>query len=186
MTTLSVDQRWLLLQMGGWEITWALSGPDGVTRLMQSRWGSSGGHSTSTDGVPGAPRWIKACGWDTSGGAIHSRAQGGPQVRIKAAEINRYAAQLPDDVKAELSACRNASTANAVVRYRHCHCGDGKRHAKLEPDRICPPSAAQEQAAADEYWRIRDWEKSLLRRALGFDGQSHCAGDQLELFGANT
>ena len=174
---LTTDQRWLLLHMGSWQIIHALCSPDGVTKLMQSCWGSSGGSGNAD--IPGAPAWVKNCGWDTSGGTITARNG----VRIKAAEINRYAEQLPDDIKAELLDCRNAGTANAVLRYRHCYCGDPKRK-HLQEDVICGPSSAQERETTDEYWRIVEWQKPLLAKALGLDGQSHIEGDQLQLFEA--
>ena len=66
---LSVDQRWLLLHMGGWEIVGALCSPEAVKKLMQSCWGSSGGRSHASD-LPNSPAWLKKCGWETSGGVI--------------------------------------------------------------------------------------------------------------------
>ena len=176
MMALTTDQRWLLLHMGSWQIVHALCSPDGVTKLMQSCWGSTGG----TAEIPGAPAWVNGCGWDTSGGTITARNG----VRIKAAEINRCAAQLPDDIKAELLACRNAGTANAVLKYRFCRCGSKKCGYGYPKDRICPPTPEQEQAADEEYWRIVEWQGKVLRRALALDGQSHIEGDQLQLFEA--
>lgn len=110
--TLTVDQRWLLMHMGTWAIVWALASPDGVARLMQSCWGSTTGRAAN---MPGAPAWLRRCGFETQSGAVHARAAG-VSVRIKAAEINRYAAQLPVDIKAELVACRKASSENARCR----------------------------------------------------------------------
>lgn len=65
--------------------------------------------------MPGAPAWLRRCGFETQSGAVHARAAG-VSVRVKAAEINRYAAQLPVDIKAELVACRKASSENARCR----------------------------------------------------------------------
>lgn len=178
---LTTDQRWLLLHMGTWQIVHALASPDGVKALMLSCWGSSGGRADADD-VPGCPQWVKGCGWETSGGTITARAQGGPHVKIKAAEINRYAATIPADIKDELVACRNAGTANAVYGYRLCRDTREHTHLPYERDKICPATEAQEQQQRDEYWRIVDWQKRILIRALGLDGQSHIPGDQLDLF----
>lgn len=177
--TLTVDQRWLLLHMGGWEIVGALASPDGVTKLMQSRWGSPGGRAADLNG---SPEWLASCGWEISGGAIAARARRLPGLKIKAAEINRYAAHLPADVKAELVACRDAGTANAVLRGRFCHCGHHDQSYPWEKDRICPPTVEQENDASADYWRIRAWEHVVLAKALGLNGRSHIAGDQLDLF----
>lgn len=176
--TLSADQRWLLLHMGSWQIVHALCSPDGVTKLMQSCWGSSGGRCVD---LPKAPEWLQQCGWDTSGGTITARAQGGPQVKIKAAEINRYAAQLPADIKAELIACRNAGTANAVLGYRLCRNKHEHKHLPYE-DKICPATVEQENMQRAEYWRIVAWQHVVLAKALGLNGRSQVAGDQLDLF----
>lgn len=179
--TLSVDQRWLLLHMGGWEIVHALASPDGVTHLMQSCWGSSGGRANCDD-LPGAPRWIKGCGWETRGGVIYACGQGGPHVKIKASELNRFSKELPADIRAELVACRDAGTANAVLRGQFCHCGHHDQSYPWEKDRICPPTIEQENDASADYWRIRAWEHVVLAKALGLNGRPHIAGDQLDLF----
>lgn len=176
---LSIDQRWLLLHMGGWEIVGALCSPEAVKKLMQSCWGSSGGRSHASD-LPDAPAWLKKCGWETSGGVITAKNHGNPNVKIKAADINRFAATIPDDIKAELLECRNAGTANAVLRYRHCYCGDSKRK-HFEKDVICPPTDEQERDCTNEYWRVIDWQKRVLVKALGL-GESQVTEDQLELF----
>jgi hypothetical protein len=173
------DQRWLLLHMGGWQIVAALCSSEDVTKLMQSCWGSSAGRSQVSD-RPNAPAWLKNCGWDTSGGTITARGVG---VKVKAAEINRYAKQIPDDIKAELLACRNAGTANAVLKYRFCRCGSKKCGYGYLKDRICPPTDAQEREADDEYWRIIDWQDRLLPVALGLNAD---APGQLQLFGASA
>lgn len=180
---LSEDQRWLLLHMGGWQIVHALCSPDGVSALMQSRWGSTSGRASDLNG---SPKWLEGCGFETSAGVITARSRKVPAVKIKAAEINRFAATIPDDVKNELIDCRNASTANAVMRYRFCHCGPNHDTAyPWEKDRICPPTAEQENKASAEYWRIRAWEHILLAKALGLNGRSQLAEcEQLELFEA--
>lgn len=189
--TLSLDQRWLLLHIGGWEIVGALASPEGVTRLMQSCYSSTGGRGRADD-LPHAPQWVRGCGWETSGGVIKARGQGGPHVTVKAAEINRYAKQLPADIKAEIIACRDAGTANAVLRGRFCllkrtrpdH--DHATYMPWEEDRICPPTVEQENNAKADYWRIHAWQHLVLGKALGLDGRSHIAGDQLDLFGVGV
>lgn len=115
---------------------------------------------------------------------IKARAQGGPQVTIKAAEINRFIKAIPDEIRLELVACRDAGTANAVLRGRFCHCGNHETSYPWQKDRICPPTRKQEREADEEYWRIIDWQNSILSKALGVGGESWVEGDQLELFGA--
>ena len=185
MSDLTVDQRWLLLQMGSWQIVSALCSPEGVTKLMQSCWGSSGGHSNADD-VHGAPAWIKGCGWEISGGVIRARGHGVPHVTIKAKEINRYAAQLTADIKSELLECQKASTDNAVLGYRMCRNNREHTHLPYERDKICPVTEDQERERQDDYWRIVELQKLVLARALGLDGSSHVGSDQLELFGASA
>jgi len=184
------EQRWLLLHMGGWQIVSALCSPEGTRALMNSRWGSTGGGH-----IPeGAPEWIQGCGWETEAATItpkwlgYADRHGGrpaqaPKFTIKPAAINRYAESLPDDVKAELLACRNAGTANAVFRYRFCRCGTKKCGYGYLKDRICPPTAEQEQAADQEYWRVVEWQDRLLPVALGL---GVAATGQLELFEATA
>lgn len=182
--TLTPDQRWLLMHMGGWEIVGALCSPEGVAHLMQSCWGATCGRGGATD-IPGCPDWVRHAGWDIAGGTITARAQGGPHVKIKAAQINAYAKTLPADIKAELIACRDAGTANAVLGHRLCR--QKRRHEHLPyEDRICPATQEQLDAQAAEYWRVVDWQPVVLSRALGLNGQSHIEGDQLDLFGASA
>lgn len=179
--TLTVDQRWLLLHMGGWEIVGALCSPEGVTRLMQSCWGSTAGLACNRSG---APAWLKGCGWEISSGVITARPHS--VVKIKAAEINRYAARLPADIKSELIACRDAATANAVLRGRFCHCGDHTKSYLWQEDAICPPTAKQENDAQADYWQIKAWQHAVLAKALGLRGEQSADGEQLDLFGVTA
>lgn len=175
--TLSTNQRWLLLHMGGWQIASALSSPDGVSYLMGTMWGSTGGRSHASD-LPDAPAWLG--GWDTRSNTITARHQGGPQVTVTAKEINEFAKQLDPVIKAEMVQCRNASSANAILTGRFCHCGSDPCGYAYMRDRICPPTEQQEADARAEYWRVRDWQDDLLARVL----LSGAPGDQLDLFGA--
>ena len=184
MIAMTEDQRWLLLNMGGWQIVCALCSPEGTKSLMNSRWGSTRGGYLPTQ----APEWLKGCRWETESATISPRWLSGkpadaPTFTIKPAAINRYAAELPDDIKAELLACRNAGIANAVMQYRFCRCGSKKCGYGYIKDRICPPTAEQEQAATDEYWRVVEWQDRLLPVALGLG--VHAAG-QLQLFEATA
>lgn len=183
MTALTTDQRWLLYRMGGWQIISALCSTDGTRQLMNSRWGSTGGG----DVPESAPDWLDGCGWDTEAATItprwlHGKPKNAPTFTIKPAAINRYSAELPEDVKAELLECRNAGTANAVMSGRFCHCGSTPCGYRYLKDRICPPTEDQEQEARDEYWRIRDWQDDLLLRALGLVECAVADDGQLELF----
>ena len=178
------DQRWLLFRMGGWQIVSALCSPDGTADLMRSCWGSTG---HSGDLPNGAPKWLDGCGWDTNASTITAHWLRGkpaeaPELTIKAAQINRYAAQLPDSIKQELLECRAASTGNAVLRQRFCRCGSKPCGYPYIKDKICPPTVEQENQAEADYWRIRAWEYRVLAKALELNDAS--SGDQLELFGA--
>lgn len=180
MSALTEDQRWLLLHMGGHAIVRALCDPEGVTHLMQSCWGSSGHDSD----IPGAPAWLY--GWDTQSGVIRSNHQGGQRVQVKAAEISRYAKQIPAPIMAEMLECRSASTTHAIKNSRWCHCGneaDCLRRNEGDPyyGGRHHPTEAEDQAHLDEYWQIRDREDDVLTRALGFEYIDERVG-QLELF----
>ena len=178
------DQRWLLFRMGGWQIVAALCSPDGVADLMRSRWGSTGGGELPN----GAPSWLDGCGWDTDAGTItpkwlHGRPEDAPSFTIKAAQINRYAAQLPDDIKQKLLDCRAESAANAVLRGNFCRCGSKPCGYRYIKGRICPPTVEQENQADADYWRIRASEYRVLAKALVLNEE---AEEQLELFGATA
>lgn len=175
---LTFEQRWLLFHMGGWQIVDALCSEDGVKKMMQSCWGSTGGKA---DNLPQAPEWLNRCGWEIRSGTIHSRGHNVPDITINASAINRFAAQLPDEIKAQLKACRSAGTANAIEQSRHCYCGHPERK-HFEPDVICPPSTKQKNTVSAEYWRIRSWEQVLLAKALNLNGRSNSHSDQLDLF----
>lgn len=179
---LSQDQRWLLLHMGGWQIVDALCSPEGVSALMRSRWGATSGRASDLNG---SPQWLEGCGFETSSSVITARSRKLPAVKIKAAEINRFAATIPADIKDELIECRKASTDNAVLRHRFCHCGrDHETSYPWDKDRICPPTLKQENDASAEYWRIRAWEHVVLAKALGLNRQAQSceSAGQLELF----
>ena len=175
--TLTQDQRWLLLHMGTSMIVSALCSPEGVSHLMQSSWGSTSGRCD----LPQAPTWLDRSGWEISGGVIRAHTQGGPHVTIKATEINAFAKVLPGDVKAELVACRDAMHANAVLGYRLCRCHREHTHSPCD-DKICPSTVGQGNNQRAEHWRIAAWQHVILTEALGLNGRSHIAGDQLDLF----
>ena len=178
---LTVDQRWLLMHMGGWQIVSALCSPEGTTHLMQSCWSSTAGRAAD---MPGAPEWLRGCGFQTQGGVVAADRLNGtaPPVRVKAAEINRYAASLPADIKAELLACRNAGTANAVMGYRLCRRPGKHEHLPYE-DAICPATDEQHDEQTAEYWRVVDWQADVLAKALGLNGNP-VEAEQLDLFEA--
>lgn len=180
---LNLDQRWLLLHMGGWQIVQALCSPDGVAALMRSQWGSTSGRAADLNG---SPEWLTGCGFETSAGVIFARARKLPGLKIKAADINRFAATIPKPIKDELIECRNAGTANAVLRGRFCHCGHHKTSYPYQKDAICPPTVKQENDATAEYWRIKAWEHVVLAKALGLSRDSWLDSQQLELFGAHA
>lgn len=183
--TLTLDQRWLLCHMGGWEIVAALCSPDGVDRLMRSCWGSTGGRSHATE-VPGCPEWVRSCGWDIAGGTITGHTRGGLEVKVTGRAINRFADQLDDDTRAELIACNSASQANANLGYRMCRNTREHTHLPYETDRICPATDEQLDAHNAEHWRVVDWQKQLLPAALGLVGSRsgrRTVGEQLEMFG---
>lgn len=174
--------------MGGWQIISALCSPDGVADLMRSRWGSTGGAKLLPNG---APAWLNGCGWDTEASAItprwlHGKPADAPTFTIKATQINRYAAQLPDDIKQQLLQCRNASQENAVLRGSFCHCGSSPCGYPYMKDLICPPTVEQKNNADAEHWRIRCWESLVLAKALALNESPADTDSQLELFEVAT
>ncbi|MGA5542722.1 hypothetical protein ACPCIR_12795 [Mycobacterium sp. NPDC051198] len=160
---LTEDQRWLLRAMGGWAIRDCLLGPDGVAHLMQSQWGGSGRR------LPGGPEWL-AYGFDCGRGKIVTGRFGGgadrdPVVTITAAQLNRYARNLPRAVTDELREVRRAWNAEYIYGCRDwCHCGhedecqDGRHH----------PTDDEIDNHYRELRRIKEREGRALDRALGF------------------
>lgn len=175
MSALSVDQRWLLLHIGGWAIVDALLSPAGTDHLMQSMSGSTGGNPPQ-----GGPEWL--CGWQTRAGKIVSPWRGQPHVVVSAAQIKRYGKQLPADGRAELVECRAARSAETMRTEGWCHCPwkDHSPNAHSGPCRRYHPTDAEDRAHLDNLRRIEAWETTVLRRALGVD-----AG-QLALFDPPT
>lgn len=156
--TLTENQRWLLLLMGGWAIIDALLSPAGTKHLMQSGWG--GANHTPPEG---APRWLRS--FDTRGSKIVAPCG----VTVTAAQINRYAAALDDAIRAELAACQAARQTNTMQGYEWCHCPyqHTAPNAFTGPCTRYHPTEEDEAAHLAEYRRIGEWEKDLLRRALG-------------------
>lgn len=156
--TLTENQRWLLLLMGGWAIIDALCSPAGTKHLMQSSWG--GANHTPPEG---APAWLRS--FDTRGNKIVAPCG----VTVTAAQINRYAAALDESIRAELAACQAARQTNTMQGYEWCHCPNEHTapNAFTGPCTRYHPTGEDEAAHLAEYRRIREWEKDLLRRALG-------------------
>ncbi|GAT13185.1 putative uncharacterized protein [Mycolicibacterium thermoresistibile] len=176
---LTLDQRWLLMTMGGWQIVDALIGPGGVSHLMQSRWGGF-----RQKPIPGAPAWMTS--WFTGNGRIVSPYGRGvePRVAVTAAQIDRYATTIPDEIKDQLRDIRAQSTANAVLRGRFCGCGSKPCGYAYMGDRICPPTERQESDARADYLRIRAYEKVYLAKALRLTAHDLEPSGQLDLFEA--
>jgi hypothetical protein len=175
--TLTSDQRWLLATMGGWPIVWALCDPSGTKHLMESHWGGS-----RLAAIEGAPKWMVSFGMDR--GKVVSPNFQKPRVILSPAQINRYAEQLPEDVKAELKACRAAGIAETQRARQWCRCGrEALCHKSNAGDPLYGnrhhPSDAEDEAHLVEVWRIRDWEAAVLARALRLDGEPV---EQLDLF----
>lgn len=174
---LTVDQRWLLRSVGGHEMLDCMIGPDGVSRLMESMYRSSG-HP-----IEGGPAWL-ADGFECVKSKVVSKRP--PIVSVTVVQINRYAAQLDAALKAELVECRRADRAEAERVWKWCRCG---REAEcLRANQGDPlygnryhPSEAEVLEHYEECWRIRDWTDDLLDRALGFEIAGEQLG-QLELF----
>lgn len=164
MSTLSADQRWLLLHMGGWAIIDALLSPAGTDQLMGRMWGSTGG-----DAPVGAPEWLQ--GWDTRVGKIVSPWRGEPRVVITSAQLKRYANSLSPEVRAELEDCRNARLAETQRTCDWCHCPwqheAPNKHS--EPCQRYHPSDDEDLHNISTIRRIGAWESELLRRALAVD-----------------
>lgn len=173
--TLTTDQRWLLRSVGGWAMREALLSPGGVMRLMQSMYGSTG-HP-----IDGGPAWL-ANGFTCGQGKVVSPGFGEPLVTVTTAQINRYAASLSDELKAELVACRDASHAETQRTWKWCRCGsevECRRSNAGDPHHH--PTDAEEEAHYAESRRLREWTDDLLDRAFGFEVVADPVG-QLELF----
>ncbi len=164
---LTEDQRWLLRSVGGHQMLGCLAGSDGIDRLMQSKYGSTG-HL-----IEGGPDWLLH-GFDCGGGKIvtgtwWTTEKVDPIVTVTKAQLARFARSLPAELVEEIQRCSAAITANAILRGRFCHCGSTPCGYAYMRDRICPPTEQQEADATAEYWRVRDWTDELLDRALGFE-----------------
>jgi hypothetical protein len=176
MSTLTSDQRWLLLHMGGWQIEWALLSPAGTDHLMTSMWGQCGGRAPE-----GGPEWLTS--FETRGGKVTAPYGTGepPKVTVTAAQINRYGAALPPEIRVELEASRKASRAHAAKAEGWCHCPwkDRAPNAHSGPCTRYHPTEAEYEAHLEEGWQLRDRQRAALRRALQIDQQA----EQLALFG---
>lgn len=180
MTALTEDQRWLLRMVGGWSMREALISPGGVMRLMQSMQGGSGCR------IDGGPEWTSG-GFQCGQGKVVSPSFGTPVVTVTTAQINRFAASLPDAVKSDLIACRDAAQSESRRTWKWCYCnreadclraneGDplyGGRHH---------PTAAEIAAHYAESRRVNSWLDDVLDRAFGFEQVDAEPVGQLELF----
>ena len=177
---LTEDQRRLLRMVGGWQMREALISPDGVTRLMQSMLGSNGRR------IDGAPEWMLG-GFQCGSGKVVAPEFGVPVVTVTVAQINRFAASLPDEVKAELIACREAQQSESRRTWKWCFCGREAECLRAnEGDPLYGgrhhPTDAEIEAHYAEDWRVRDWQDDVLDRALGFTTADVETVGQLELF----
>lgn len=163
--TLTSDQRWLLLRMGGWPIVWALADDHGLENLRKQR---SGYYGTALEG---APEWMHS--YEVQAGKIYSPSHphtADPKVTLTVSQIGRFAKALPAALRDELRACGAASIGETMRTSEWCHCPDAEK-CMWRNDWSGPrhhPTDAEDQAHIAEYWRIRDWEDDLLGRALGF------------------
>ncbi|CPW40662.1 hypothetical protein [Mycobacteroides abscessus] len=169
---LTEDQRWLLRMVGGWAIVDCLIGPEGVTHLMQSLQSSTGSKR------PGIPDYIE--GYQCGRGKIVTPWRGEPRVIVTAAQINRYARSLPDELKAELREHAWRRNTNRYRGYQHCFCQSTPCGYGYIEDKF-HPTDEQVRDHAEEWNRLHCWENSLLDRALGVAHSDEPAG-QLELF----
>ncbi|MCV6982136.1 hypothetical protein H7I53_18140 [Mycolicibacterium pulveris] len=178
---LTVEQRWLLMTMGGRQIVDALIGPGGVNHLMQSRWSSS-----RVRAVQGAPEWMVS--FETRGGKIVSPAFDEPRVTVTAAQINKYAKTIPAEVRSQLEQLALDRSQHTWQINDWCLCGREAECLKahegdpLYGGRHHPSKREYNQHLADGL-RIRAYEKVLLAKALRLDGREAESG-QLELFEA--
>ena len=162
---LTVDQRWLLRSVGGWEMRDCLISPDGVSRLMQSMRGSSGRP------IDGGPGWL-ADGFDCRNGKVVSR---GPlAVTVTVVQINQYAAQLATAVKDQLLECQRAAHSENQRVRKWCQCGHEERCLRANQGdpfygNRYHPTDAEVDAHYEEDWRIHDWTDDVLDLALGFE-----------------
>ena len=173
--TLTADQRWLLMTIGGWQIIDALAAPAGVQNLMRSNLGG-----TRHQPISGAPDWMTT--YEVTGNKIISPRHD-PRVTVTASQINSHAQSLPADLRQQLIDLRDRTARHVIRGYNWCHCGDPEACPfKAADGKIRHhPSADETESHKDEWRQIRELEAELLRRALlddGGDGDD----DQLELF----
>lgn len=162
--TLTLEQRWLLMTVGGWQIVDALISPGGVQNLMRS---SLGG--TRLKARPGAPEWMTS--FEVRVNRIVSPWRDGPRVTVTAAQINAYARALPADIKAELEEHALARGQHASRGRDWCLCGRPdeclRRHAgdPLYGDRH-HPSRREWNDHTSEFRQLDARERELLGKAL--------------------
>lgn len=162
---LTENQRWLLRCVGGWEMRDCLISSEGVARLMQSMYSSTGSR------IDGGPDWL-ARGFDCRKSTVVSR--GAPSVKVTDVQINRYAAQLDAGIKAQLIECQHADRAENQRVWKWCRCGHEERCLRANQGdpfygNRYHPTDAEVEAHYEEHWRIRDWTDDLLDLALGFE-----------------
>jgi len=181
---LTLEQRWLLMTMGGWQIVDALIGPGGVNHLMQSQWSGN-----RFEPIPGAPEWMTS--WSTGNGRIVSPwgRDTEPRVTVTAAQINRYARTIPDEVRGQLEAIALQRSQHTWKSYDWCWCGretECRRANAGDPlygDRYHPTEREISQHHADAR-RIRAYEGVYLAKALRLTAADLEPSGQLDLFEA--
>lgn len=170
---LSTEQRWLMFAIGGWAMRDCLLGPAGTDHLMQSCYSSWG-----FSGPQGGPDWLT--GWNTAHGKITAPQRGPVRITLTKAQINSYAAALPDDIRRELTDCRDAAHAEVQRTADWCHCA-WQHQAPNTHSGPCTryhPSDDEDDQHRARTRAIECWQTRLLHRAL----QLQCAGEQLDLF----
>jgi hypothetical protein len=173
MSTLTSDQRWLLLHMGHTAVRRALLSPTATAWMMQSMLGCTGGTP-----LPGAPDWMR--GWRTRGGIISAPWSDEPRVTVTANQINRFGANLSTVMRAELEAIDLAVSTENTRSAGWCHCAykDQPASPHAQACERYHPTAEENEAHRQERRSIREWEADALRRALC----PEAAQTQLDLF----
>lgn len=179
--TLTEDQRWLLVAVGGWMMADCFIAPErGIDRLMASRYGSSNGRRNDK-----YPDWLKD-GFDCGYGKIVSPmfSSDEPHAVVTKAQLTSFAHSLDAGLVEQLRDARSAMTAETVRWSRTCHCGatGGDAHKSWGPsyEDLWHPSREQD----DEHRKLNREQASLVQHlVLQACGFGEPVG-QLDLFDA--
>lgn len=156
---LTLDQRWLLLSIGGWAIRDCLIGPAGVDHLMSSMYGGTGSR------VEDGPAFL-AGGFQCGNGRIVAPMFGDPVVTVTKAQLLRFSRSLPQSVTDELRAGSKAMHAERQRTWEWCRCP--YEHTAPNPHSgVCRSYHPTDQQVDQHYAELRRldaWQDQVVFR----------------------